>query len=347
MRGTTVLRSWCAAVATIAICAACAGGDDAGRDRTSPSETVTSAARHSVSGGCGGTSVYRGAPPAWARPDPPRYWPYVISDSGLIAGFLFGYPLRAGDRVAQQGRSNKILWWPKLQSETALRVEARPLGAQRPVIRATYPGGGIYPDGLDVPKPGCWRFTLSWGRHTDTVHLRYLPPVVPAALRRPLRRVQMPPGCCEVTKPTHSGLAGIWGPAQGRGPVYPISERGILPVEFPPDPDWIFAGTGYGVAKVIWVAEPSYDGPVLIRGLQIGGPHRVRFTGQSSTDEPLGFATEAVARPDASKYRWQKGWRELKTLRMTAVRVPGCYAWQVDGIDFSYTIVFKVVDSTD
>jgi hypothetical protein len=173
---------------------------------------------------------------------------------------------------------------------------------------------------------------------------------VPDRLRRPLRRVQMPTGCCEVTKPVRR-VNPIWGPVQGRGPVYPTSERGTLHMEFPPDPRWIFGGTGYGVAKVIWIAKPSYDGPVLIRGFQIGGPHRVRFTvGHSVTGEPLSedqFLTETAAPPNTARYGpVVRGWRELKTLRITAVPVPGCYAWQVDGLDFSYTIVFKVVDSS-
>jgi len=32
----------------------------------------------------------------------------------------------------------------------------------------------IYPSEIVVPSPGCWRFTLSWNGHTDTLDLRYV-----------------------------------------------------------------------------------------------------------------------------------------------------------------------------
>ncbi len=91
---------------------------------------------------------------------------------------------------------------------------------------------------------------------------------VPESLRRPLQRISMPRGRCVITQPIHR-VSPDYGLAQGPGPVYPVSDGGVLRVEFPPDPNSIYAGTGYSAAKVIWIAEPSYDGPVLVRSFQV------------------------------------------------------------------------------
>ena len=34
--------------------------------------------------------------------------------------------------------------------------------------------GEIYPDGLDVPTAGCWRFDLRWANGRATVDLEYM-----------------------------------------------------------------------------------------------------------------------------------------------------------------------------
>jgi len=38
-----------------------------------------------------------------------------------------------------------------------------------------------------------------------------------------------------------------------------------------------------------------------------------------------------------------RGWRGWPS--GTAIRTPGCYAWQIDGTTFSYTVVFKAVQT--
>jgi hypothetical protein len=46
------------------------------------------------------------------------------------------------------------------------------------VVRSSWSAGSspgnIYPSDIEVPAPGCWRFTLAWHRHTDTVDLWYV-----------------------------------------------------------------------------------------------------------------------------------------------------------------------------
>ena len=33
--------------------------------------------------------------------------------------------------------------------------------------------GGAGPSIVDLPDPGCWRLTLRWGKHRDTIDLVY------------------------------------------------------------------------------------------------------------------------------------------------------------------------------
>src|SRR5579884_2935275 len=49
----------------------------------------------SVAGGCGSTSLHRGAVPTWtAHSNPPPYLPFAVGAHGMAAAFIFGYPLR-------------------------------------------------------------------------------------------------------------------------------------------------------------------------------------------------------------------------------------------------------------
>ena len=128
-------------------------------------------------GGCGGSDdepacrVDRGVLPEWARAgfseSAPRA-PHVVGRSGEIAAVLFGDPLTAPPRP---DRGNKILWVAR---------ETPPLGDLE--IQAQRPGGktvrrvvkrGPGPSIIDLPAPGCWRLTLTWAGHRDTLDLEY------------------------------------------------------------------------------------------------------------------------------------------------------------------------------
>src|SRR5438309_2113835 len=95
---------------------------------------------------------------------------------------------------------------------------------------------------------------------------------IPAALRRPhdLPSVEAG-GSCPVSQPNPR----IWAraaPGLGPGPVAPVGlgDQSILRFRR-------FAGSSWGGQKVLWVAAPSYGGPVLIRGARIDGPGGVGF----------------------------------------------------------------------
>ena len=105
---------------------------------------------------------------------------------------------------------------------------------------------------------------------------------------------------------------------------------------FPPDPHSGFAGSHYSGMRIFWITAPTYHGPILIRGWQLGGTHPVRF---STLDGPL---LPDVQLPPGTNLGG--GWRQQ--ILYVRVRMPGCYAWQVDGTSFSYTIAFHVTAAT-
>ena len=144
---------------------------------------LAGAREHALAGGCAGTALYRGAVPAWTAPamqggggrlSTPL--PHALSRRRNVTALVFGYPLRAGNPGS--GRQNKILWIMRLpRRHTPLYLSARPLHANHPVVRQTWPAdsspGQIYPSIVDVPRAGCWRITLHWAGHTDAIALRY------------------------------------------------------------------------------------------------------------------------------------------------------------------------------
>jgi hypothetical protein len=83
--------------------------------------------------------------------------------------------------------------------------------------------------------------------------------------------------------------------------------------------------------KTLWFTLPSYVDVVLIRGARIDG------------DGPVGFGEQpAIGHliiPPGPTLNGQDGYREAPG--GTFVKSSGCYAFQVDGIGFSYVIVFS------
>jgi len=134
-----------------------------------------------VAGGCGATPLHRGTLPGWAesafaaggsRSTP---WPYGVADNGTAVAVVFGYPLRAGRPTDPV---NKVLWIMRLPRHgSPLTVTARPLRGDGPAVHASWPAdsgpGEIYPSYVNVPHAGCWRMTVRWAHHTDSIDLGY------------------------------------------------------------------------------------------------------------------------------------------------------------------------------
>jgi hypothetical protein len=124
-----------------------------------------------------------------------------------------------------------------------------------------------------------------------------------------------------------------------RGPVYPVLE------ESAPRIAALFNQPKIGQSKAvgtIWLSRPTYDGPVLIRGGRLDRPGELGFGSRAEPrielrlpagDWPLG-GVGASARRQAMR----EGWRATSV--PTRIRAPGCYAFQVDGVGFSYVLAF-------
>jgi hypothetical protein len=159
---------------------------------------------------------------------------------------------------------------------------------------------------------------------------------VPAGLRRPLRLERLRAGeACPITR-AFAATADFYRPL-GRGPVYPAITASRGAVHLPSRASHgVFAGSAWSGFKVLWVAQPSYQGPVLIRGRRLDRPGAVGFgLGIVPNDElqlPPGDRAGAPPSPH--------GWRNWPST--SRARSPGCYAWQIDGTGFSRIVVARV-----
>jgi hypothetical protein len=184
-----------AAILTVVACAFLATACTAGHPAQVQSGAATSAAATSpgpqasvaadpppvrgaayTSGGCGATPLLLGSAPSWASSANPPAIRYALAERGHVAGFLFGYPLMAGN---PQPYSDKVLWVVASPRDgQPLRLTGHPLDAATPIVSSTWSAdstpGEIYPSEIVAPSPGCWQFTLSWNGHTDTVDLWYV-----------------------------------------------------------------------------------------------------------------------------------------------------------------------------
>lgn len=132
-----------------------------------------------VPGGCGASRVYKGHEPSWldaaGAHNNPTGLPYVLASQQTVAGFIFGYPLRAGHPA---DRANKVLWVVRLPRNGApLDISGQLSDTSAPTVHVSESAGSgpgeIYPSIVDVPQPGCWRLDLTWSGNQATVYLEY------------------------------------------------------------------------------------------------------------------------------------------------------------------------------
>jgi len=156
-------------------------------------------------------------------------------------------------------------------------------------------------------------------------------------LRRPLQFPAITAsGTCPAQQSHQYENSQFGGYAMGRAPLQPLIaidhprdasaiRRGV--VRFGPSPDQ----PGWHRIKTLWFAWPSYQGPALIRGRQLNGSNPIRFGESPSLTDPYLSAGPTV--------NGDQGFREWPGA--TWIQARGCYGWQIDGLDFSYVIVFK------
>jgi hypothetical protein len=113
----------------------------------------------------------------------------------------------------------------------------------------------------------------------------------------------------------------------GGGPAYAaIGGDGVLAYVSAAN----FGSAEWGGGKVLWYVRSQQRGPILVRGQQLDGPNAIRF---ERGDVPAAELAFQAGGSDPG------GWSSLPSF--TRVRAPGCYAYQVDGTDFTETIVFQ------
>ena len=155
-----------------------------------------------------------------------------------------------------------------------------------------------------------------------------------ALVKRPLSiPVTEPSAACPVSR--GKKVDPQFGQAFGEGPVYPVlGAQGVAEISL----SGSTLDKGFYLVKTLWVAPPDFYGPVLIRGGQLDGRGEVRFgpigmEPQSSLELGTGDGLPVATRP---------AWIDWP--RSTRVRGPGCYAFQIDGVTFSKSVVFRVTE---
>jgi hypothetical protein len=120
-----------------------------------------------------GSPVRTDALPSWARTG--FSWDgsgmnHVYGDRGDIVAILFGSPLRS---PPAEDHGNKILWVSRQPVESPDQLEVTGVLDGTAERASQTVQGGPGPSIVDLPRPGCWRLTLSWSGRTDTMDLIY------------------------------------------------------------------------------------------------------------------------------------------------------------------------------
>jgi hypothetical protein len=159
-------------------------------------------------------------------------------------------------------------------------------------------------------------------------------PRTASLLARPLHFPSLQPGeSCPATAGATVSNSFFSGVALGNGPVRVlIANRG----------DLVQGGANLGTTnapgwlalQTLWFAMPGYDGPFVVRAKRLGenGPIEVQ-PGQTGLEPGSG----PLVVPAGPTLNTMDGFRTMPS--STWVTSAGCYAWQVDGRNFSEVIV--------
>jgi len=147
-------------------------------------------------------------------------------------------------------------------------------------------------------------------------------------LRRPWAYPSVAPGECPVMVTLQQPDPGL-GPLLGDGPARAagIGAGSVLTYEAPTDrADW--RDRTWGGQKVLWAVDPTVQGPVLIRGRRLDAPGELAFEDPAQPELVL----------NTTPYEGQiGGWRDYPSY--TRLRAPGCYAYQVDTSQGTWSIL--------
>lgn len=130
--------------------------------------------------GCGGSkvsscgTVRNDVLPPWARAgfsDAEPKIAHVMGANGSITAILFGQPLTSPPAPDHR---DKILWVSRFPQSVPEDLHITADDGRRTVERVV--PGGPGPSIINLPSAGCWRMSLAWGRHRDSLALRYVKP---------------------------------------------------------------------------------------------------------------------------------------------------------------------------
>jgi hypothetical protein len=159
-------------------------------------------------------------------------------------------------------------------------------------------------------------------------------PRTTSLLARPLHFPSLQPGeSCPATVGATVSNSFFGGVALGSGPVRVlIANRGDL-IQGRADLGMTNA-PGWLALQTLWFAMPGYDGPFVVRAKRLGenGPIEVQ-PGQTGLEPGSG----PLVVPAGPTLNTMDGFRTMPG--STWVTSAGCYAWQVDGRNFSEVIV--------
>jgi hypothetical protein len=155
-------------------------------------------------------------------------------------------------------------------------------------------------------------------------------------LARPLQLPTASPGGRCPIEPGRT-VDPAYGPAVGRGPVYAAALGADSTLLFSPPER--FESKSWGGNKVLWLVAPAYRGPVLIRGRRLDRSGLVRFDEGDVPPARIRLGGDPVSQGSDPRWRERPSYTRIEGL--------GCYAYQVDGRDFSYPIVFRAVAASD
>jgi hypothetical protein len=135
--------------------------------------------------------------------------------------------------------------------------------------------------------------------------------------------------------------------AVGFSPVYAVFGGGSLAHGVLRYQDAGFLGAGgardWSAQSVTWFIRPVYSGPAIVRGRQINGPNVLRFNGGLDQQQVVGSWSQAPLLAELRLLGNADGVSWFYWVSYLRLRAPGCYAYQVDGITFSYTIIFQAL----
>ena len=167
--------------------------------------------------------------------------------------------------------------------------------------------------------------------------------------QRPLRVPKIPPSepCYLERWAIH--LAGVPNEAVlGKGPVHLAFSAIPRNLDlFPTRYGAAFYGSRWRGGEALLVSEPNYDGPILLRGGQMDGPHRLGFGIRADPEWELFLpegswdVVDELSVWGGERLSLPVDWRAQRaTFRIEA---DGCYAVQLDGKGFSQIIEFSAI----